>query len=276
MIDNQLEVEICETFEEIFNNYLCHFKVAGVIAYQQIYSNHEKDIIFEHMNINSDSISEFANIRGGDFRNLLFELGFIIESYNKKPEKEIQDEFKKFMRSYELVGIDYAAISRSKIKNKVKGIRNMRMRYEKNVYPKLEIFYGLLMEKVAIQGKWSSVNVAVREILPELKNRFLEYDRQEIISKIEKNRVYIEENKRLLRYGAEMDFKYYKRHHVKKQQNKLIEENCQLESILQSDDLSFILKNKIPFNTEYLDEVLMNNLRRNKRIMSLCIIDNGK
>ena len=71
--------------------------------------------------------------------------------------------------------------------------------------------------------------------------------------------------------GTEMDFKYYKRHHVQKQQSELTEENYLLEKMLQSDDLSYVLKKKSPFNTVYLDEVLMNNLRKNKQLMEVVI-----
>lgn len=73
-------------------------------------------------------------------------------------------------------------------------------------------------------------------------------------------------------HGTDTDFKYYKRHHVKKKKNELVEENYQLEQILQSNDLSYSLKKKSPFNTIYLDEVLMNNLRRNKEKMELFIL----
>lgn len=68
------------------------------------------------------------------------DLVHIIQTHNEEYIKDTQAAFKQFMRDYERIGIDYAAISRPKIKNKVKGIRNMRMRYEKTVYPKLAIF----------------------------------------------------------------------------------------------------------------------------------------
>ena len=276
MGNDKLSVEISEMLEEIFQNYLCYFNVEGCIAYRPEYSNQEKNKIVAHMDLNQECSFGFVNIKGSDFQKLLSDLVHIIQNHNEECIKETQAAFKQFMRDYERIGIDYAAIMRPKIKNKVKGIRNMRIRYEKDVYPKLAIFYDLLKEKAKIQGKWSSVNTAVRGILPELKNKFLEYDRQQIINKIEANKIYIEENEQLLMHGTDMDFKYYKRHHVKKQQSKLIEENRQLEQMLQSNDLSYALKKKSPFNTEYLDEVLMNNLRRNKEIMSLCIINNQK
>ena len=262
--------------EEIFNNYLCYFNVKGISPYQLTYTDEEKIKICEAMLLNKSDRNFNKNINGENFLNIVSDLLKLQKNIKKKSLNESKENLKKIMKIYELMGIDYAAILRPRIKNKVKGIRNMRLRYEKKLYPKLEIFYDLLKEKVEIQGKWPSVNVAVRDILPELKNKFLEYDRQQIIKKIEENKIYIEENEQLLMHGTDMDFKYYKRHHVKKQQSKLIEENRQLEQMLQSNDLSYALKKKSPFNTEYLDEVLMNNLRRNKEIMSLCIINNQK
>ena len=267
MENDKLAVEISEMLEEIFQNYLCYFNVEGCIAYRPEYSNQEKNKIIAHMDLNQECTFNSISLKGSDFQELLSDLVHIIQNYNEECIKETQAAFKQFMRDYEQIGIDYAAISRPKIKNKVKGIRNMRMRYEKNVYPKLEIFYDLLKERAVIQGRWLSVNAAVREILPELKNKFLEYDRQQITNKIEANKIYIEENEQLLMHGTDMDFKYYKRHHVQKQQSELVEENRQLEQMLQSKDLSYALKKKSPFNTEYLDEVLMNNLRRNKNLM---------
>lgn len=271
MKNDELVVEIGEMLEEIFQNYLCYFNVEGCIAYRPEYSDQEKNKIVAHMDLNQECSFEFVNLKGSDFQKLLSDLVHIIQNHNKEYMKETQAAFKQFMRSYERTGIDYAAIHSLKIKNKVKGIRNMRIRYEKNVYPKLELFYDLLKEKVAIQGKWLSVNAAVREILPELKNRFLEYDRQKILSKIEENKIYIGQNEQLLMHGTEMDFKYYKRHHVQKQQSELVEENRLFEQMLQSNDLSYTLKKQSPFNTVYLDEVLMNNLRRNKELMLMVI-----
>lgn len=271
MRKDQLFFDLEEMREEIFHNYLCYFNVEGCIAYRPEYTNQEKNKIVAHMYLNQECSFEFVNLKGSDFQKLLSDLVHIIQNHNKEYMKETQAAFKQFMRDYERIGIDYAAISRPKIKNKVKGIRNMRIRYEKNVYPKLELFYDLLKEKVAIQGKWLSVNAAVRDILPELKNRFLEYDRQQIRSKIEQNKIYIQANDQLLMDGTEMDFKYYKRHHVQKQQSELTEENYLLEKMLQSDDLSFILKKKSPFNTIYMDEVLMNNLRKNEQVLKLVI-----
>lgn len=273
MESDQLAVEISEMVEEIFHNYLCYFTVEGVMPYRSNYSKQEKNIIIAHMDLQQECPFEFVNFNGLDFQKLLRDLAFINQKHNEECIKKTQAAFKKFMHDYERMGIDYAAISRPKIKNKVKGIRNMRMRYEKNVYPKLEIFYDLLKEKVAIQGKWPSVNVAVRDILPELKNKFFEYDRRQIISKIEKNKIYIQENEQLLIHGIEVDFEYYKRHHVQKKQSELIEETYQLEKMLQADDLSFMLKKKSPFNTVYLDEVLMNNLRKNKEKMKAFILE---
>ncbi|MGX5699780.1 hypothetical protein ACWKWF_09275 [Acinetobacter kookii] len=272
MENDELAVEIDEMLEEIFHNYLCYFNVEGCRYNQVEYSNQEKKKIFAHMDLNQECTFNSIILKGSDFQALLSDLVYIIKNYNDECIKETQVAFKQFMRDYERMGIDYAAIMRPKIKNKVKGIRNMRMRYEKSVYPKLEIFYDLLKEKVMIQGRWSSVNEAVREILPELKNRFREYDRQQIINKIKENKIYIEENEKLLIHGTDTDFKYYKRHHVQKQRNELVEENRQLEKILNSNDLPYALKNKSPFNTIYLDEVLMNNLRRNKEKMELFIL----
>lgn len=271
MRSDELAVEIGEMLEEIFQNYLCYFNVEGCMPYRAEYSNQEKNKIFAHMDLNQECSFEFVNLKGSDFQKLLIDLVHIIQNPQQECIKETQAAFKQFMRDYERMGIDYAAISRPKIKNKVKGIRNMRMRYEKTVYPKLAIFYDLLKERAVVQGKWSSVNAAVRDILPEVKNKFLEYDRQQIISKIEENKKYIEANDQLLIHGTDTDFKYYKRHHVQKQQSELIAENYQLEKMLQSDDLSFMLKKKSPFNTEYLDEVLMNNLRKNEQLLKLVI-----
>lgn len=169
MENNQLAVEIGEMLEEVFHNYLCYFNVEGGMPYRSEYSNQEKKKIFAHMDLNQECTCNSIILKGSDFQALLSDLVHIIKNYNDECIKETQVAFKQFMRDYERMGIDYAAIMRPKIKNKVKGIRNMRMRYEKTVYPKLAIFYDLLKERAAIQGKWSSVNAAVRDILPELK-----------------------------------------------------------------------------------------------------------
>lgn len=271
MEDDQLAVEISEMVEEVFHNYLCYFAVEGVMPYKSNYSKQEKDIIISHMDLQQECPFEFVDFNGSDFRKILRDLELLIQNYNKEFLKETQKSFKQFMRDYERMGIDYAAISRPKIKNKIKGIRNMRIRYEKNLYPKLEIFYELLDEKVKIQGKWLSVNSAIKDILPELKNRFIEYDRSEIIKNIAINTNNINKSKELLLKDDGESFKYYKKYNLKRKINDLTLENSKLESLLKSNDFSYAIKYKIPFNTEYLDEILMNNLRRNKEKMKLYI-----
>ena len=139
------------------------------------------------MDLNQDCSFGFVNLKGSDFQKLLSDLVHIIQTHNEEYIKDTQAAFKQFMRDYERIGIDYAAISRPKLKirSKVFVICGCAM---KNRVPQISNFYDLLKERAAIQGKWSSVNAAVRDILPELKHRFLEYDRQQIISKIEENK----------------------------------------------------------------------------------------
>jgi hypothetical protein len=87
------------------------------------------------------------HLNGHQFEDMLMELNDIKQKFTSRSSKENTEIYKKFMQNYELYVADINLISNPKISNKIKGIRGMRIRYEKNLYPKLEIFYALLRKK---------------------------------------------------------------------------------------------------------------------------------
>ncbi|MBP1486946.1 hypothetical protein J8Z71_06395 [Acinetobacter nosocomialis] len=232
-------------------------------------------MIFEDMLLDRKITDDPINLSGHHFRDILIELNDIKQNFTTHSAKENTEIFKKFLQNYETIIVDTILILNPKIRNKVKGIRGMRIRYEKSLYPKLDIFYALLREKVAQQGKWPSVNAAIREILPELKTKLLKHDQQQIKDKIALNETDINDCEEVLKQPDDAEyFKYYKRHDYKKRLNNLKHENAKLLHLLELDTSPHVLKKQSPFNTIYMDEVLMNNLRRNKKLLDEVIICN--
>ena len=261
--------------EEIFHYYLCGFPIAGLTAFKSTYTTEEKKMIFEDMLLDRKITDDSINLNGHHFRDILIELIDIKQNFTTRSTKENTEVFKKFMQNYETLIVDTALILNPKIRNKIKGIRGMRIRYEKSLYPKLDIFYTLLREKVAQRGKWPSVNAAIREIFPELKTKFLKHDQQQLKDKIALNETDISDCEEVLKQADDAeDFKYYKRHDYKKRLNHLKHENAELRYLLELDTSPHVLKKQSPFNTIYLDEILMNNLRRNKKLHDEVIICN--
>lgn len=265
--------DLNEMEEEIFHYYLCAFPIQGVSAFKSSYNLDQKELIVADILLDRKYDDGFINLHGHDFKDMLIELNDIKQKFTSRSSKENTEIYKKFMQNYELYVADINLISNPKISNKIKGIRGMRIRYEKNLYPKLEIFYALLRKKVAQQGKWSSVNAAIREVLPELNTLFLEYDQQQIKDKIASNEAEIDDCQEVLKHPENAEiFKYYKRHEYQKRLNHLKHENAELRPLLGDNPSPHALKKQSPFNTIYKDEVLMNHLRRNKKMLDEVII----
>jgi len=268
-------VDLNEMEEEIFHYYLCGAPIAGFKAFKSAYTIEQKKMIFEDMLLDRKITDDPINLNGHHFRDILIELNDIKQNFATGSTKENTEVFKKFMQNYEALIVDTTLILNPKIRNKIKGIRGMRIRYEKSLYPKRDIFYALLREKVAKQGKWPSVNAAIREIFPELKTKFLKHDQQQLKDKIALNETDISDCEEVLKQADDAeDFKYYKRHDYKKRLNNLKHENAKLRHRLELCTSPHVLKKQSPFNTIYLDEILMNNLRRNKELLDEVIICN--
>ena len=267
--------DLNEMEEEIFHYYLCGAPITGFRAFKSAYTIEQKKMIFEDMLLDRKITDDPINLSGHHFRDILIELNDIKQNFTTHSAKENTEIFKKFLQNYETIIVDTILILNPKIRNKVKGIRGMRIRYEKSLYPKLDIFYALLREKVAQQGNWPSVNAAIREILPELKTKLLKHDQQQIKDKIALNETDINDCEEVLKQPDDAEyFKYYKRHDYKKRLNNLKHENAKLLHLLELDTSPHVLKKQSPFNTIYMDEVLMNNLRRNKKLLDEVIICN--
>ncbi|MEB3755186.1 hypothetical protein [Acinetobacter sp. MD2(2019)] len=270
-------VDLNEMEEEIFHYYLCIFMINGISEVKSNYSYEEKKLILTDAALNKKYHDDSISLSGYDFVNMLVALNQIKQNFSAYSPKENTEVFKKFMQNYERMIVDTYFVLNPKIKNKIKGIRGMRIRYEQKLYPKLNIFYALLREKVAQQGQWPSVNAAIREILPELKLRFFEYDQQQIKNTIASNETDISDCEEALKQPENAEiFKYDKRHEYQKHLNRLKYENIELRKLLELDASPYALKKKSPFNTIYIDEVLMNNLRRNKKLLDEVIICNKK
>ncbi|WP_417211516.1 hypothetical protein [Acinetobacter venetianus] len=265
--------DLNEMEEEIFHYYLCAFPIQGLWAFKSSYNLDQKKLIVADILLDRKYDDGFINLNGHQFEDMLIELNDIKQKFTSRSSKENTEIYKKFMQNYELYVADISLISNPRISNMVKGIRGMRIRYEKSLYPKLDIFYALLRKKVAQQGKWSSVNAAIREVLPELNTLFLEYDQQQIKDKMASNDAEIGDCQETLKHpdNAEI-FKYDKRHEYQKHLNHLMHENAKLRRLLELGTSPHALKKQSPFNTIYRDEVLMNHLRRNKKLLDEVII----
>ena len=155
---------------------------------------------------------------------------------------------------------------------KVSAIRAVRARYDKKLLPRREILYSVLREQCALNGcKWKSLNQAVTSIIPTLIKEFEKFDVDWVKALIKEKEEELEE---VISDG-------YKRRKVlsdkkARQVKELQEEIKNLTSILNSEKPSVALKSfgyNMPYNnTDYMEETIIHELRKNHDLLKEILI----
>lgn len=155
---------------------------------------------------------------------------------------------------------------------KVSAIRAVRARYDKKLLPRREILYSVLREQCALNRcKWKSLNQAVTSIIPTLIKEFEKFD-------IDWVKSLIKEKEEELGEVVSDGYKHRKVLSDKKarQVKELQEEIENLTSILNSKNPSVALKRfgyNMPYNnTDYMEETIIHELRKNHDLLKEILI----
>ncbi len=155
---------------------------------------------------------------------------------------------------------------------KVSAIRAVRARYDKKLLPRREILYSVLREQCALNGcKWKSLNQAVTSIIPTLIKEFEKFD-------VDWVKALIKEKEEELGEVISDGYKHRKVLSDKKsrQVKELQEEIENLTSILNSEKPSVALKSfgyNMPYNnTDYMEETIIHELRKNHDLLKEILI----
>jgi hypothetical protein len=186
--------------------------------------------------------------------------------------RECKKRFSELLMSYvEAMGANHCCRN-TRLEKKVGAIRAVRARYDKKLLPRREILYRVLREQCALNGqKWKSLNQAVTSIFPTLIKEFEKFD-------VDWVRALIKEKEEDL---IEVLSEGYKRRKIlseKKamQVKELREEIGNLRSILNSEQPSVMLKKfgyNMPYNnTDYMDETIIHELRKNHDLLQEILI----
>lgn len=186
--------------------------------------------------------------------------------------RECKKRFSELLMAYvEAMGA-YHCCRNARLERKVCAIRAVRARYDKKLLPRREILYRVLHEQCALNGqKWKSLNQAVTSIFPTLIKEFEKFDVDWVEALIKEKE---EELGEVISDG-------YKRRKVlsdkkARQVKKLQEEIENLTSILNSEKPSVALKSfgyNMPYNnTDYMEETIIHELRKNHDLLKEILI----
>lgn len=186
--------------------------------------------------------------------------------------RECKKRFSELLMAYvEAMGA-YHCCRNARLERKVCAIRAVRARYDKKLLPRREILYRVLREQCALNGhKWKSLNQVVASINPILIQEYEKFDIAWVKALIKKKE---EELGEVISDG-------YKRRKVlsdkkARQVKKLQEEIENLTSILNSEKPSVALKGfgyNMPYNnTDYMEETIIHELRKNHDLLKEILI----
>ena len=215
-----------------------------------------------------------------DLLDIIEQIHDVIVKLNEYKQQQINDEYSRILNKYIDLIVDNTGfwyVYNSSLRRRINGIFNVRKRYQPLLDKKLDIFYSSLTAYVLKHGKFKNPSQAVQLILPELRIKFKAFDLQWIQSKLEANNQEIldlsearkNNEKNAITENEDFDDFYDLEDSIKIQDrtylnqiNNLKNENKKLEQMLKDPDRYLPQQKQLPFNTVYIDEVLMNHLRR--------------
>ncbi|MCJ8161976.1 hypothetical protein [Acinetobacter zhairhuonensis] len=206
-----------------------------------------------------------------DLLNLLNLISVEIAGLNNYRQQQINERYSEILNRYIDLVLDESGsiyVYNQGLRRRINGILNVRKRYALLLNKKLEIFYSELRAYVQRNGKFKNASQAVQLILPTLQIKFREFDLQWVRNKVAENQKRIEEliDTRTVNETRGEDslgsFITVQDRTFLNQIGELQNENKKWEQFLVNPDKHFPQQKKLPFNTAYCDEVLLNHLRR--------------
>ncbi|ENV09152.1 hypothetical protein F4U02_16930 [Acinetobacter haemolyticus] len=273
---NDLEQEILITFKYWYD---CDFEAdithpSYVAARDNIILRMQRNDFLKNP-LRVTVISQFPNdpsFKPSQIYDFFIKIDLLKSEKSSLSIRECKKRFSELLMAYVEVMGAYHCCRNARLERKVGAIRAVRARYDKKLLPRREILYRVLREQCALNGhKWKSLNQAVAAINPILIKEYEKFDVDWVRALIkEKEEDFIE----VLSDG-------YKRRKIlsekkAKQVKELREEIENLRSILNSEQPSVMLKKfgyNMPYNnTDYMDETIIHELRKNHDLLQEILI----
>jgi len=222
----------------------------------------EQQLVLVMGDIKNRSISGF---RIGTLYLALEELDNYLLIFDDLPQTVLNKEYQRILNNYIDFGYPIYGFDNKKLKNRMNGLKNIKKRYEKNLYEKRQIIYRVLRETALKQGKWSTLNQAVREVYPILEVEFKKFDEKWIKNRVKELKKEIKENELALKDNKKPHFDEgqinYQNRTYENKINKCRKEYEKLEKALKSKNISDVMGRTLAFNSDYQEETIINHLR---------------
>ena len=216
--------------------------------------------------------SKDPSFKPNQIYDFLIKIDLLKSEVSSLSSRAYKQRFSEILMSYvDTMGAYYYCCNIG-LARKVSAIHAVRARYNKKLLPRREIIYRVLREQSALNGgKWKNLHQAVTSIIPTLIKEFEKFD-------VDWVKVLIKEKEEDLR---EVISDGYQRREVlsdKKagQVKELQEEIENLTSILNSEQPSVALKSfgyNMPYNnTDYMEETIIHELRKNHDLLAEILI----
>jgi hypothetical protein len=231
---------------------------------------------------NYSMLNDFRNKKIHGFHILpLYDLTQSIQTYltifDNLDQKTHNDLYRDALYSYVKEGYPIYGFDNKKLRNRINGLLNVRKRYEENLYKKREVLYRILREEADLNGKWESVNQAVRETYPKIVYEFELFNKEwirnemiKLLSQIEENTLSLIKNKNKTYNDEHISFQNRsfenKIYNLKKRYKKL-------ERALNEENSSDVMGKTLAFHSDYQEESIINHLRSCPELISEIIGD---
>jgi hypothetical protein len=269
---------------EMLNCYLYHIGGVGHLEEQQTFSAEEIEFIKKCM---ADEIS----LRGEAQLSQFYELNRLLDRIAQLKEELLDMEdnkknkhsvvgYKPILYAYLELDFDQHVFQHPKLQRRINGIKNVKKRYEGNLYEKREIIYRVLRETAKIKGRWKSVTAAINDVYPILQQEFKAFDQNWITSRITENTTKIaqlqdalENNKK--RNSGLGDIRIRDQtyiNHIK----SLEEENSKFTLALNAHNVADVLEKMLPFNSNDQEQTILNHARNCPELLAEIIEKDSK
>lgn len=269
---------------EMLNCYLYHIAGVGHLEEQQEFSAKEIEFIKKCM---ADEIS----LRGEAQLSQFYELNRLLDRIAQLKEELLDMEdnqknkhsvvgYKPILYAYLELDFDQHVFQHPKLQRRINGIKNVKKRYEGNLYEKREIIYRVLRETAKIKGRWKSVTAAINDVYPTLEKELKAFDQNwvknriaENTSKIAKLQEALENNKK--RYSGWGDIRIRDQTYINYIKS-LEEENSKFTLALSAHNVADVLKKMLPFNSNDQEQTLLNHVRNCPELLAEIIKKDSK
>ena len=272
------DVEVLEI--EILNCYICNFCDQKFLQPQRQFSVDQISLIKIDMAVGrvlGGKSFEFNKIF--DLLNDIVQLRQHLNSLedNKKNKKRAEG-YKVILYAYLELDFYCHAFEHEKLQRRINGIRNVKRRYEGNLYEKREIIYRVLLETVKKEGRWQTVTAAINAVYPRLEKEFKAFDQQWITRRIEQNNARIEklmhalENNKIRCYH-DTDIRIQDRTY--ENEIKILEkENIEFEKALNTHHVADVLGKQLAFNSNDQVQTIINHVRNCPELLAEILVKN--